>query len=212
VSSVRRAVWLSAFAIAMGLLEAVVVVYLRELLYPQGFAFPLVPIPARIAVAEIVREAMTIVMLVAVAALAGRDAIDRFFVFAFLFGVWDLAYYGGLYGALGWPPSLLTWDVLFLIPVPWTGPVLYPAVVSTALTLGFVAHEILRARGRRTAPTTVEWLVAGLGCCVLVASFCAEFRVAAEGGVPESFPVWLFAAGLLLGVAPLARAMLRALR
>ena len=32
---------LTLFSIAMGLLEAVVVMYLRELYYPAGFAFPL---------------------------------------------------------------------------------------------------------------------------------------------------------------------------
>src|SRR5262245_11210782 len=80
----RRAAWLTAYALAMGVLEAVVVVYLRALLYPDGFAFPLAMLPERLAIAEVVREAMTIVMLLAVAWLAGRDAMDRFFVFALL--------------------------------------------------------------------------------------------------------------------------------
>lgn len=194
----------------MGVLEAVVVVYLRALLYPGGFVFPLVAIPAHLAVAEVAREAMTLVMLLAVAVLAGRDAVDRFFVFAYLFGVWDLAYYAGLYAALGWPPSVMTWDILFLIPVPWTAPVLYPVLVSLFLVLGFLAHESFHARGRPVRPTRAEWLVAAAGCLGIVVSFCFRFEVAAGGGVPAGFPVPLFAAGLLAGTAPLARAMLRA--
>jgi hypothetical protein len=208
----RRALWLAVYAVAMGVLEAVVVVYLRALLYPAGFAFPLVAIPAPLAAAEVAREAMTLVMLLAVAALAGRDGVDRFFVFGLLFGAWDLAYYAGLYVALGWPPSLLTWDILFLIPVPWTAPVLYPALVSVVLVLGFAGHEMLRTRGRRALPSVAEWSCASLGCLAIVAAFCFRFRVAVEGGVPRGFPVALFTAGLLLGTAPIARAMLRALK
>ena len=208
----RRTAWLTVYAIAMGALEAVVVVYLRALLYPGGFEFPLVPIPPAIFTWEIVREAMTVVLLLAVAALAGRDPIDRFFVFAYIFGIWDLAYYAGLYAALDWPPSLLTWDILFLIPVPWTAPVLYPALVSLVLVLGFAAHEALRARGSRVSPNPGEWLTSTTGCVLLVISFCFRHRVTAAGGIPDGFPAPLFAAGLLLGTAPLARAMLRALR
>src|SRR6185295_1640743 len=98
-----------------------------------------------------------------------------------LFGAWDLAYYAGLYVALGWPPSLLTWDVLFLIPVPWTAPVLYPALVSVVLVLGFAGHEILRSRGRRARPSRGEWIVATAGCLAIVVAFCFRFRAAAEG-------------------------------
>ena len=42
--------WLTAFSISMGFLETSVVVDLRELLYPNGFNFPLTPITPRIGV------------------------------------------------------------------------------------------------------------------------------------------------------------------
>jgi hypothetical protein len=194
----------------MGLLEAVVVLYLREILYPSGFAFPLVPIPPRLALAEVLREAATLVMLLAVAALAGRTFVDRFFVFAMLFGVWDLVYYVGLYVALGWPKSLLTWDILFLIPVPWVAPVLYPVVVSILLLLGYLGHELLLSRGRSLRPTPAEWGTAILGSLLVILSFCWSGRAVAGGGVPGSFPAALFCAGALAGVLPLGRAILRA--
>ena len=37
---------------------------------------------------------------------------------------------------LGWPASIFDWDVLFLIPVPWIGPVVAPVLVSIAMIAG----------------------------------------------------------------------------
>ena len=45
----NRIIIITLFAIAMGFLETSVVVYMRELLYPGGFAFPLSPIPVDLA-------------------------------------------------------------------------------------------------------------------------------------------------------------------
>ncbi len=207
----RRIAWLAVFAVAMGTLEAAVVVYLRELYYPNGFRFPLVRIPERVAIIEIAREATTLMMILAVAALAGVSRLHRFFVFGFLFGVWDLTYYAGLYVFIGWPESLGTWDVLFLIPVPWVGPVLYPMIVSSVLLLGFATCEALLATGREIRPTRAEWAVAVLGAVLIVAAFCREYRVAVEATEPLRFPTGLFVAGLAAGTAPLVRAALRSL-
>ena len=197
-----RVAWLTLFALAMGLLEAVVVVYLRELYYPDGFRFPIVIIPERVAVPELLRELTTLVMILAVAVLAGRDRVDRFFVFGYLFGVWDIVYYAGLWALLGWPASLLTWDVLFLIPVPWLGPVLYPVIVSALLIGGFAVHDLLRRRGRPLRLTVVEWSIASTGALLVIVAFCWNWRAVSAGTIPTSFPVWLFAAGLSVGVAP----------
>jgi len=201
----RRTAWLTAFATAMGILEAAVVVYLRELYYPGGFRFPIVPMPARVALVEIVREACTIVMLLAPAALVRRHRTDGFFVFGFLFGVWDLVYYGALLGFLGWPESLLTWDLLFLIPVPWLSPVLYPVVVSLLLVTGFVVHEAAEATGRSIAPSRLGWAVAALGAFGVVLSLCWRFRDVLAARVPDRFPAGLFWIALAVAVAPFLR-------
>jgi hypothetical protein len=37
---------------------------------------------------------------------------------------------------LNWPASLLEWDVLFLIPLPWIGPVIAPLLVSIMMIAG----------------------------------------------------------------------------
>jgi hypothetical protein len=210
MSPAKRACWLTVFAVAMGILEAVVVVYLRELYYPGGFRFPIVPMPGRVAFAEVVREAATILMLLAAAALARRRGVDGFFVFAFLFGVWDLVYYAGLFCFLRWPESLGTWDLLFLIPVPWLAPVAYPVVVSLLLVASFVAHEIAEASGRSTAPSRLGWAVAVLGAVGVVASFCFRFRDVLDGKVPQDFPRALFWASLAAAAGPFLRASLAA--
>ncbi len=208
----RRALWLSIFAVAMGILEAVVVVYLRELYYPGGFRFPIAPMPARMAVAELVRETATIVMLLSAAALARRRGADGFFVFGYLFGVWDLTYYAGLYGFLGWPESFSTWDILFLIPVPWLSPVLYPAVVSVFLIAGFAAHELARSRNRSITPSRRGWAVACAGALGIVVAFCWRFRDVLEGRLPERFPRTLFWLSLVVAAAPFALRALAASR
>lgn len=208
----RRISWLTVFAVAMGVLEAIVVVYLRELYYPDGFEFPVVLASTRIAVAEIVREAATLAMLLAVAVLAGRSAFDRFALFAFLFGVWDIIYYIGLLLFLGWPASLLEWDLLFLIPVPWLAPVIYPVIVSVGLITLFAVYEILRRRGLEMRLSPAAWLTAFTGASAVVLSFCWNWSVVVESRLPAHFPVWLFAAGLLACSLPFVRAALKALR
>ncbi|MCK6459543.1 MAG: hypothetical protein L6Q95_06570, partial [Planctomycetes bacterium] len=111
----RLLLWCAVFAAAFGVIEGAVVVYLREIYYPEGFSFPLKEMAPRILATELVREAATIVLLLAAAMLAERRPVRRFAVFAFCFGVWDITYYLALKALLGWPPSLLTMDILFLI-------------------------------------------------------------------------------------------------
>ncbi len=204
--------WLTAYAAAMGVLEAAVVVYLRELYYPGGFRFPVATMAPRLAAIEAVRELMTLVMLLAVAMLRGGDRHDRFYAFAYLFGVWDLVYYAGLKGMLGWPPSLGTWDILFLLPVPWLSPVVYPIVVSAFLIAGFLVHERLRASGGGLRLRAAAWCVAAAGCALIVVAFCWRFRDVARAVVPDRFPWPLFAVGLLVAVAPFAAITARSLR
>ena len=136
------------FAIAMGYLEAAVVVYLRELYYPGGFHikekvnFPFIkfgevnelkPFSRKLIYTEIGREAATIIMLIAFAISAGNSLTTYVAYFLLLFGVWDIFYYVFLKIILGWPESLSTTDVFFLIPVPWIGPVWLPVLLSLLL-------------------------------------------------------------------------------
>lgn len=166
--------WLLIFGVAMGLLEAAVVVYLRELYYPQGFGFPMSMIPLRIIEVELCRELSTLVMLFSLAWIAGKNLTQRLAWFLYSFALWDLSYYLFLYLFLGWPPSLLTWDLLFLIPVTWTAPVLAPVLVSftfIVLALGIVEKE---ARCKYPLPV-LSWALLALGAGVLIVSFIYDY-------------------------------------
>ena len=76
------------------------------------------------------------VMLISVALLAARNAKERWACFLWAFAAWDLTYYAGLWATLGWPASLLSLDLLFLIPVPWVSQVWFPVLVSGLSLVG----------------------------------------------------------------------------
>jgi len=171
----NKVVWVAIFGIAMGYLESAVVIYLREICYPGGFYFPLKPLHKHLAVVELWREAATIVMLVAIGLLSGRNKAERFAWFLFAFAVWDIFYYVFLYLFLGWPRSLFTWDILFLIPVPWVGPVLAPVLLS--LTMIVFALSICRsAENVRKVrfPAGQVWLMVS-GSLVVIFSFTRDY-------------------------------------
>ncbi|WP_148224934.1 hypothetical protein [Nitratifractor salsuginis] len=191
---------LMIWGIAFGYMEAAVVVYLRALYYPEGFTFPLKLISGTIMWTEIGREAATLVLMAVTVMLAYDRFQSRFAAFAVLFGVWDIFYYLFLWLILGWPESPKTWDLLFLIPLPWVGPVWAPVLVSLGL-IG-VGSAVLTLNARRRYPHfskgfVVTETVAGL---MIVASFLLSGRNIAVTGMPEPFLWPLFLAGFLLGV------------
>jgi hypothetical protein len=199
-----RLTWLTAYAIAMAYLESAVVVYLRAIYYPRGFDFPLVPMPPDMAAIEVGREAATIIMLLGVSMLAGADRWERFLNFCLTFGVWDLCYYAWLWIFIRWPPSLLTWDVLFLIPVPWIGPVLAPVLVSVALVVGSLLMLRLKTRGMRLGLSGPLWTVAVSGGLVVLTSFMIDFAGVLQQMQPKPFHWEVFATGVGLAIVAVA--------
>jgi len=129
---------ISIFAIAMGHLEGVVVVYLRGILPTvielEGITayteYARILMASSIIFTEQTRELATIIMLIIFAGLIGKNLMQRLAVFLYIFGMWDITYYISLYILLRWPPSLLTIDTLFLIPGPWIAPVYVPVILS----------------------------------------------------------------------------------
>ncbi len=191
--------WLTLLALALGWFEAAVVVYLRELYYPEGFSFPLRLMSVRLARVEIAREAASLLLLTAAAVLAGRRFLDRCAAFFLLFGIWDLVYYAALWLVLGWPASLADWDVLFLIPVPWLAPVWAPAFIALTLVLSGAYLYVTPSRARRYQ--ALDWASAIAGGLVVVAAFIWDWRAVAEGRWPQPFPAAVFWAGWGLAAA-----------
>ena len=83
-----KVILLAVFGAAMAFVEATVVVYLRKLYFPGNFIFPInvSAIPSQVIAIEWVREACTIVMLLAIAVIAGKKFQDKFayFIYSFL--------------------------------------------------------------------------------------------------------------------------------
>ena len=213
----RRIVWLILFAAAMAYVESAVVVYLRTIYYPQGFSFPLVLLPPGMVAIEIGREAATLVMLLGVAMLVGVDRWDRIPLFCVAFGVWDIAYYIWLWVFLGWPPSLFTWDVLFLIPVPWVGPVVAPVIVSVVLIAGGLlllrkragGQAVGRSGGQAVGFSPALQALALAGGALVLGSFMLDFQVVVRQMEPLPFRWGLFGSGVALAVVALVVALRR---
>jgi hypothetical protein len=151
-------------------------------------------------------------MLLGVAMLAGTDRWERFLAFCFSFGVWDIFYYVWLWISLRWPPSVLTWDVLFLIPVPWVAPVLAPVLVSVALVAGSLLMLRLKAQGVRLSFSTPLWTLAVTGGLLVLASFVIDVASLQDQPVPAPFRWNIFGLGLGLGTAAVATGVLRLAR
>jgi len=193
---VRRVALLAIFAVAMGYLEAAVVVYLQELYYPDAFAFPLRLLPKSTLLVEVGREFATLVMLAAVAVIAGKRRWDRFGWFLVLFGVWDVWYYIWLKLTIGWPSSLSDWDVLFLIPVPWVSPVIAPLLIAVSMI--FMGLWITRATESNGLyrPGKLAWGLALLGSVFIIYSFVSDTGAVVNQELPQAYSYWLLALGL----------------
>ena len=196
----RRLVILTLFAAAMAYVEAAVVAYLRAIYYPSGFSFPLAGMPTDMLAIEVAREFATLIMLAAVAMLSGADRWERFLHFALTFSVWDIFYYVWLEVILGWPASLLEWDILFLIPVPWLGPVLVPVIVSASLIGGSLILLSLKARGIHLDFTLLSWMLVVLAGLIVVGTFTYDWRSVTENRLPAPYPWAVFVSVLVLAL------------
>jgi hypothetical protein len=169
------------------------------------------PVTGNLSSVEVAREAATLVMLLAVGILAGRAWRSRLGYAAVAFGVWDIFYYVFLKAMCGWPRSVMDWDILFLIPLPWWGPVLAPVLISLLLILwGTLACQLERVR----TPLLPELVASGFGAAGAALGlwvFMADAISAAPQGanairnaLPKSFHWPLFCGALLLMAVPVA--------
>ena len=199
----RKIFWILVFGIAMALVEAAVVVYLRALYYPEGFAFPWKMITTRHLIVELGRETATILMLVSVAALIGKRFWEKFAYFIICFGFWDMFYYLWLKLALGWPSSLLDWDILFLIPLPWIGPVIAPVSIAIMMILAGLLIIALYKRGYDFRPSFLTWVLTIIGTLTILYSFMRDTGAGLHQQMPLPYRYDLLIAGEILYVLAL---------
>ncbi len=195
----KRTVIVVAYAIAMAYLESAVVVYLQHALsMTPATLFPLREqgTLGGLGTIEVGREVATIVMLATLGWLAGRTSLERLAWTSVAFGIWDIGYYFWLWVYIGWPTSLGTTDLLFLLPVPWVAPVAAPIIVSLAL-IGFGLVAAIRLnRGEQVILEVKEWLTLLVGGLIVILSFTLNARHILNGGMPRSFSWPIFLIGM----------------
>lgn len=202
----RKLLFVMLYAAAMAWVESAVVFYLRTMIDRID---PYQPNPLPMTAfgfgqVELLREAATLLMLVMVGCLAGRTQRARFGYTLVAFGVWDILYYIFLIPMTGWPRSIFAWDILFLLPLPWWGPVLTPVSISV----------LMIACGALLSQSEVKiyrrmWVVNLVGVGVALYVFMADAIGAVNGGVeavqrvlPTQFNWPLFSVALALMSAP----------
>lgn len=224
----RVMVVLVLFGVAFAYVEAAVVVYLRVHYdpirrdaypeYPDGDLFPMLrlehleragPQYKQMLWTELGREFATMLMLAAVGLAVARSFREWLAAFMIAFGVWDIFFYVFLKLLIDWPESLLTWDILFLLPVPWVGPVISPVLVAVSMIAAGVAILWREARGRPIRFARFHWAMILGGALIIIAAFCWDWQNTKAGGWPNPFNWPLLIAGEAVGLAGFVHAFLQ---
>jgi hypothetical protein len=196
-----------AFAIAMAWVEAASVFYIRALVDRiEPYQAEPLPLYGALGYVELWREAATLVMIATLGMLAGRTWRHRAGYAALVFGTWDIFYYVFLRIMSGWPRTLLDWDILFLLPLPWWGPVLAPVSIALVMIVwGTLATQVRDA----ATDTRWAWALASVGIVLALAVFMIDAgralphgRAAVVQVLPTTFNWPLFWVALLLMALP----------
>lgn len=160
-------------------------------------------------------------MIITVALIATRNFMQRFSNFLYIFAVWDIFYYIFLKLLLGWPASLMTWDILFLVPVPWSGPVITPVLISLIMIMfALTIRYFNRLSNFKMFLEIREWLVLLAGALVVIVSFIWDYmrylfghypsgaesmgelsdnlKTITLNYIPQEFNWWIYMLGVLL--------------
>jgi hypothetical protein len=154
----------------MAYLESAVVVYLRAMYGIEDLLRDINLAPDKYTFIEIGREVATVVMLAMISIVAGNSKPKKIGYFFLAFGVWDIFYYIWLHVFIQWPKSVFEWDILFLIPLPWWGPVIAPVLISLLL----ISTGYLLISEVKFNVTSFDWLAFGLSIIVLLYTFVED--------------------------------------
>jgi hypothetical protein len=199
------------FATAMAWVEAAVVFYLRTMINRIEPYQPN-PLPqfGGLAPAELVRELATLIMLSTVGWLAGTNRQKRVGYALIAFGAWDVFYYVFLKVLTPWPHSLLDWDILFLLPLPWWGPVLAPVCIAVLMIFWGTLVTQFEREGQPICSNWKAWALSAIGAVLALYLFMEDaIRVSREGTralrelLPSGFHWPLFCMALCLMATPI---------
>jgi hypothetical protein len=208
--------WLTVvtFAVGMAWVESACVYYLRVLtdrIVPYQ-THPL-PLAGSLGSVELVREGATLVMLLMVGMLAAEAWRKRLAYALIAFGTWDIFYYVFLRIITDWPASPFDWDILFLLPLPWWGPVLAPVCIATLMIIWGTLTTQWPESTPATTVTRTLWVASALGTALALYVFMADSIRAIPHGIeairgvlPTSFNWTLFITALTLMAAPVFHA------
>lgn len=206
------------YAAAMAWVEAAVVFYLRVMIN-RVVPYHANPLPNSVGLGqtEMIREIATLLMLLAVGMLAGKTRRSRLAYSIIAFGIWDIFYYIFLIPISGWPQSLLDWDILFLVPLPWWGPVLAPVSIAILIVIGGSLVVYFESSQKLIWPGRMAWRLSFLGIFVALYVFMADAirtAIVNVGLVRSTLPTWfnwpLFVLALLLIAAPIFDMLMQA--
>lgn len=201
----------------MAYVEAAAVLYLRTIyggIDPVGPRHPpFNPLPDFVWI-ELGREAATMVMLASVAYLTAPSTLARLGAFGIAMGTWDIFYYVFLWLFSGWPGSLLAPDVLFLIPLPWWGPVLSPVLIAALIVVAGGAVVARELGDGVPKPRRVHLLASVLGAGICLVAFMSTALLELPHGIEAAyysrggpFPWLIFLLGAFVGGYGLLRVL-----
>jgi len=201
----KKIISVGLFGIAMAYLETAVVVYLRRMYGITDFSLGGPTFDPFVGAIEVGREFATLIMLLTVGWAAGKSLQDRIGYSLMIFGVWDIFYYIWLWVLIRWPKSFLETDLLFLIPLPWWGPVIAPMLIALLMVIGGISAVLLENKGCRIQFSAVDWVAIVLGIIILLYSFMRDAikTLPADAETlsklrPSAFNWWIYIPGLVL--------------
>ena len=201
----KKFLWVGIFAVAIAFLEAAVVVYLRRIYGISDLILQVPPFEPQIARIELGRELATLVMLLSFGWVAGKSIQSRLGFALVAFGVWDIFYYMWLRVFIAWPITLLDPDILFLIPLPWWGPVIAPILVSLLMIIGGTMAVFRNNQGHAIRFRILEAITLLIGILAMLFAFMQDALsiLPASAGLisqlkPSQFNWMVFLVGLLL--------------
>ena len=196
----KRLAVLTLFSITFAFFVTAVMYFIRSHYYPNGFDFPVKLLKGLPFAIEYMRQLANLVIIFCVAYLAGRNVRERMAAFMFVFGLWDIFYYIWFYILIQWPPDLMAWDLLYRVPVHWSGPVIAPIIVSIALIKAALLIFYSGSKNWNIKFNLSDWLVeifAGIG---VLTAFLWNYQKIQQGKIPEYFPWWIFGVSVGLGI------------